>query len=125
MTTRRLRGMSRLTFRRLCVRAPRMRIVSIGESAILYEPSFPAPLPYFGEFSGPHEPPRAASEPCARLDLRPAAARHVHHPADLRLGDPGPARREPPTPRLAAARLWAHPGRPSDPVPAAFRWPMP
>src|SRR5258708_25974218 len=97
MTTRRLRGMSRLTFRRLCVRAPRMRIVSIGESAILYEPSFPAPLPYFGEFSGPHEPPRAASEPSARLDLRPPAARLVHHPPNLPLVDPVPAQLAPPT----------------------------
>src|SRR5258708_35031251 len=116
MTTRRLRGMSRLTFRRLCVRAPRMRIVSIGESAILYEPSFPAPLPYFGEFSGPHAPPRAASEPCARLDLRPAAARHVHHPADLRLVAPGPARLEPAARRHRGGRLWAPPARPAEPV---------
>src|SRR6188472_1010482 len=37
--------MSRLTLRRLCVRAPRIRIVSMGRSANIHEPPFPAPTP--------------------------------------------------------------------------------
>src|SRR5437870_4086128 len=37
--------MSRLTLRRLCVLAPRIRIVSMGQSANIHEPSCPAPTP--------------------------------------------------------------------------------
>src|SRR5258706_15361219 len=121
MTTSRLRGMSRLTFRRLCVRATGFRIVSIGQSAILYEPPSPVPIPNFGEFPGPHEKALAASEHFPRLDLRAAPARHVHHPADLRPLDPGPARLEPAAGRHRDVRLRAHAGHPADPVRVAFR----
>src|SRR5437870_7538844 len=102
--------MSRLTLRKLCVRAPRIRIVSIGESAILYEPPCPSPLPYFGEIPGSHERPRAAGQHLPRLDLRAAPVRDVRHPAGVRPVDAGAPRLEPAARRHRHGGLRAYPG---------------
>src|SRR5450631_3122827 len=107
--------MSMLTFLRLWVRAPRIRIVSIGESANIHEPPSPAPTPRFGEFNSPHELERAASEPFARGDLRAAPLRDVHHPSRVRALDPGAPGMEPATGRHRHGRVRPHARPPADP----------
>src|SRR5450631_1323953 len=104
--------MSMLTFLRLWVRAPRIRIVSIGESANIHEPPSPAPTPRFGEFNSPHEFERAASEPFARRDLRAAPLRDVRHPSGLRAAEPGAPGMEPAARRRRDGSLRPHPGHP-------------
>ncbi len=111
MTTSRLRGMSRLTFLRLCVRAPRMRIVSMGQSANIPEQYFPAPLPISvnspARMSAQRAASRALRSPRSSACACSACSSSCRSSPSGPRGGPGwdPAAR-----RHRPGRLRAHPG---------------